>query len=50
MEHMALHLHTLLATACREGSLGEGGRAATGLKIILRESPTAWAAYDAELT
>jgi 6-pyruvoyl-tetrahydropterin synthase len=49
MEHMALHLHTLLATACREGALGEGGRIASGLKIILRESPTAWAAYDAAL-
>ena len=48
-ERMALHIHTLLAAACREGALGAGGRSVTGLKILLRESPTAWAAYDAPI-
>jgi 6-pyruvoyl-tetrahydropterin synthase len=45
-EQMALHIHTLLAAACRDGRLGEGGRAVTALKILLRESPNAWAAYE----
>ena len=45
-EHMAFHIHTLLATACRDGRLGEAGRALTGLKVLLRESPSAWAAFE----
>ena len=49
-EYMAFHIHGLLAAACRDGRLGDGGRAVTGLKILLREAPTAWAAYEATLT
>jgi 6-pyruvoyl-tetrahydropterin synthase len=49
-EQMAFHIHTCLAAACRNGALGVGGRAVTGLKILLRESPTAWAAYEAPIT
>ena len=49
-EQVALHIHTALAAACRDGTLGEGGRAVTGLKILLRESPNAWAAYEAPIT
>lgn len=45
-EYMAFHIHGLLAAACRDGQLGEGGRAVTGLKVLLRESPNAWAAYE----
>ncbi|HET8997427.1 MAG TPA: 6-carboxytetrahydropterin synthase [Acetobacteraceae bacterium] len=45
-EYMAFHLHGLLAAACRDGRLGEGGRAVSGLKLLLRESPNAWAAYE----
>jgi 6-pyruvoyl-tetrahydropterin synthase len=45
-EYMAFHIHGLLAAACRDGTLGEGGRAVTGLKVLLREAPTAWAAYE----
>jgi 6-pyruvoyl-tetrahydropterin synthase len=45
-EYVAFHIHGLLAAACRDGRLGEGGRAVTRLKILLRESPNAWAAYD----
>jgi 6-pyruvoyl-tetrahydropterin synthase len=49
-EQVAFHIHTRLAAACRDGALGAGGRAVTGLKILLRESPNAWAAYEAPIT
>ena len=45
-EHVAFHIHRLLSAACREGRLGDGGRAVSGLKILVRESPNAWAAYE----
>jgi 6-pyruvoyl-tetrahydropterin synthase len=45
-EHVAFHIHGLLAAACRDGSLGDGGRAVSSLKVLLRESPNAWAAYE----
>lgn len=45
-EYMAFHIHGLLAVACRDGRLGEGGKAVTGLTVLLRESPNAWAAYE----
>ncbi len=48
-EFMAFHIFELLAAACRDGRLGDGGKAVTGLKILLREAPTAWAAYEAAL-
>jgi 6-pyruvoyl-tetrahydropterin synthase len=48
-EHVAFHIHGLLAAACHDGRLGEGGKAVTGLKILLRESPSAWAAYQAPI-
>jgi 6-pyruvoyl-tetrahydropterin synthase len=48
-EQVAFHIPTLLAAACRDGTLGQGGRAVTGLKILLRESPNAWAAYEAPI-
>jgi 6-pyruvoyl-tetrahydropterin synthase len=48
-EYMAFHIFELLAAACRDGSLGDGGRAVTGLKVLLREAPTAWAAYEASI-
>ncbi len=44
-EYMALHIHGLLAAACRAGALGEAGRGLAGLKVTLRESPLAWAAF-----
>src|SRR4051794_2544046 len=46
-EFIARHIHGLLAAACRDGTLGEGGRSVTGLKVLIRESPNAWAAYEA---
>ncbi|MBS0560735.1 MAG: 6-carboxytetrahydropterin synthase [Proteobacteria bacterium] len=45
-EYMAFHIHTLLAAACREGKLGEAGQRLSGLKVLLRESPVAWAAFE----
>ncbi len=48
-EYMAFHIYRMLAAACRDGRLGDGGRAVTGLKILLREAPTAWAAYEADI-
>ena len=48
-EYMAFHIHGLLAAACRGGSLGAGGRAVSSLKILIRESPSAWAAFAGPL-
>ena len=45
-EFMAHHIHTLLCAALRDGRMGDGGKAVTGLKVLLRESPVAWAAYE----
>jgi 6-pyruvoyl-tetrahydropterin synthase len=45
-EYMAHHIFANLAQACRDGTLGDGGRAVTGLKVLLRESPQAWAAFE----
>jgi 6-pyruvoyl-tetrahydropterin synthase len=49
-EYMAFHVHKLLAAACLDGRLGHGGRAVAWLKILLREAPTAWAAFEGPLT
>jgi 6-pyruvoyl-tetrahydropterin synthase len=46
-EFLAGHIHRLLADACKDGRLGHGGRDVTGIKVLLRESPVAWAAYEA---
>ena len=48
-EYVAFHIHGLLSAACHDGRLGEGGRSVTGLKILIRESPNAWAAYEGPL-
>ncbi len=45
-EQVAFHVHGLLAASCRVGEMGEGGRAVTALKVLLRESPNAWAAFE----
>ena len=46
-EFLAAHIHGLLRAALRVGRFGSGGAAVVGLKVTLRESPNAWAAYDA---
>ena len=48
-EFMAAHVHALLVAALKDGRLGDGGRRITGLKVLLRESPLAWAAYEAPI-
>lgn len=45
-EYMAFHIWTLMAAALKAGTLGEGGQAVTSLKVLLREAPGAWAAYE----
>ncbi len=46
-EHLAFHIHGLLAAACKDGTLGAGGQGVTAIKVLLRESHVAWAAYEA---
>ena len=48
-EFLCFHVHALLCAALAEGKLGEGGRAVRAVKVLLRESPLAWAAYEAEV-
>jgi 6-pyruvoyl-tetrahydropterin synthase len=48
-EFMAHYIFVRLADACRAGTLGDGGRMVSSIKVLLRESPLAWAAYEAEL-
>jgi 6-pyruvoyl-tetrahydropterin synthase len=48
-EFMAHSIFTQLAEACRSGALGDGGRAVTSIKVLLRESPLAWAAFEGDL-
>jgi 6-pyruvoyl-tetrahydropterin synthase len=45
-EYMAFHIFGQLVTACANGTMGDGGKAVTGIKVLLRESPFAWAAYE----
>jgi len=49
-EFMARHIHTRLASVCRAGVLGEGGAAVTSIKVLLRESPLAWAAFEGDVS
>jgi 6-pyruvoyltetrahydropterin/6-carboxytetrahydropterin synthase len=46
-EFLAGEIHRRLAGRIRQGGLGEGGIAS--LRVVLRETPVAWAAYDAPL-
>ena len=48
-EYVAFYIHGLLAAALKDGRLGAGGQGVTGLKVLLRESPVAWAAYEAAI-
>ena len=45
-EFLCSHIHGLLAAALKAGRLGAQSGNVTGLKILLRESPNAWAAYE----
>ena len=48
-EYMAFHIFGLLADSLQAGGMGAGGLAVTGLKVVLRESPVAWAAYEGRI-
>ena len=48
-EYLAFRVHGLPAAACRDGRLGSGGRAVASVRVLLRESPTAWAVYEAPI-
>ncbi len=48
-EVMAQHIWGVLASACRAGALGEGGRRIAALTVTLRESPLAWASFEGTL-
>lgn len=45
-EYLAFHIHGLLATACRDGRMGPGGGQVSAIKVLLRESHIAWAAFE----
>jgi 6-pyruvoyl-tetrahydropterin synthase len=46
-EYMAAFIHGRLAASCRDGGMGAGGRDVAAIKVLLRESPVAWAAFEA---
>lgn len=46
-EFLAGEIHRRLARHIKEGALGS--RAIASLKVVLRETPVAWASYDAPL-
>jgi 6-pyruvoyl-tetrahydropterin synthase len=46
-EYLAAFIHGLLAEACHDGTLGQGGQGVSALRVVLRESPLAWAGYEA---
>ena len=48
-EFLCAHIHGLLAAALKEGRLGAQSGNVTALKVLLRESPNAWAAYEGDI-
>lgn len=46
-EFLCRHIHGELCKALAEGRLGAGSSKVTALKVLLRESHVAWAAYEA---
>lgn len=48
-EYLCHHIHGLLAAALREGRLGAQSGNVASLKVLLRESPNAWAAYEGDV-
>ena len=46
-EFLACEVHKRLVRRIKEGALGS--QAITSLRVVLRENPVAWAAYDAPL-
>jgi 6-pyruvoyl-tetrahydropterin synthase len=48
-EFVAMHIHGKLAAACLAGRMGVHGRALSAIKVLIRESPVAWAAVEGPL-
>jgi len=48
-EFLCAHIHGLLAAALKECKLGSQSGNVTALKVLLRESPNAWAAYEGDI-
>ena len=48
-EFMARQIFEGLVTRIRAGELGDAARGISALRVVLRESHLAWAAYEAEL-
>ena len=48
-EFLCQHIHALLAAALKAGKLGAQSGNVTALKVLLRESPNAWAAYEGDI-
>lgn len=46
-EFLAAHIHGALSAALRAGELGPQGANVAAIKVLLRESPNAWAAFEA---
>lgn len=46
-EYLCFYIHQQLAAALKAGKLGAQSGNVTALKVLLRESPNAWAAYEA---
>ena len=46
-EYLCHYIHQQLAAALKAGKLGPQSGNVTSLKVLLRESPNAWAAYEA---
>ncbi|MFC0408922.1 6-pyruvoyl trahydropterin synthase family protein [Roseomonas elaeocarpi] len=46
-EYLCGFIHARLSDALRDGRLGAGGKVVQWLKVVLRESPLAWAGYEA---
>lgn len=45
-EFLAAYVHELLSSALLEGRMGAHGRSIASLKVTMRESPLAWAAFE----
>ena len=45
-EFLCAHIHGLLVAALKAGRLGAQSGHVSGLKVLLRESPNAWAAFE----
>ncbi len=45
-EFVARHIHGRLAEACREGRMGASGQTLAAIKVLIRESQLAWAAFE----